>query len=175
MNQERWSEAVQFHGHACPGLAIGFRAVEAAEKALGKSLYQGTDEDFVCVAENDACGVDAIIYHTDCTPGKGNFLFRLRGKQAFSFFIRGGESVRVVLKPRNREMTREEWQEELLSKPVEELFEIKKPHYEVPERARIFENQICAVCGESTMELMLRIEEGKTVCLDCAKSYDRGF
>ncbi len=175
MNQEKWEKAVAFHGHSCPGLAIGFRAVEAAEKALGVSLFQGTDEEVVCVAENEACGIDAIMYLTDCTPGKGNFLFRLRGKQAFSFFIRDGKSVRVVLKPKSGEMTREEWQEELLTKPVGELFEVKKPHYEVPERARIFENQLCATCGESTMELMLRIEEGKTLCLDCVKSYDRGF
>lgn len=175
MNRQKWEEAVAFHGHACPGLAIGFRAVEAAEKALGKSLLQGTDEDFVCVAENDACGVDAVIYLTDCTPGKGNFLFRLRGKQAFSFFVRDGEAVRVVLKPKKCEMTREEWQEELLTKPIEELFDLKKPHYELPERARIFVNQACSLCGESTMELMLRLEEGKPVCLDCAKSYDRGF
>lgn len=30
MNQELWDQCVAFHGPQCPGLAIGFRASEAA-------------------------------------------------------------------------------------------------------------------------------------------------
>ncbi|MDR3206012.1 MAG: formylmethanofuran dehydrogenase subunit E family protein, partial [Candidatus Methanoplasma sp.] len=28
MDKELWDGCVRFHGHACPGLAIGFRASE---------------------------------------------------------------------------------------------------------------------------------------------------
>lgn len=58
------------------------------------------DEDVVCITENDACGVDAIQVLLGCSVGKGNLLFHLRGKQAFSFYNRKtGKAVRLVLPP----------------------------------------------------------------------------
>jgi len=63
----RWEKAVEFHGHECPGLAIGYKACEAAIKKLG--IRFSGDEDIVCVTENDACGVDAVQLITGCTFG----------------------------------------------------------------------------------------------------------
>ena len=55
----------------------------------------------MCIAENDACGCDAIQVILGCSVGKGNLLFHMRGKQAFSFYRRGtGKSVRLVLLPK---------------------------------------------------------------------------
>jgi formylmethanofuran dehydrogenase subunit E len=58
MNKELWDKAVAFHGHECPGLAIGFKACEAAAEKIGIGVSD--DEEIVCITENDACGVDAI-------------------------------------------------------------------------------------------------------------------
>ena len=56
-----WQKAVGFHGHMCPGLAIGFKACEGAIEELGldASKLPAIDEELVCVTENDACGVAA--------------------------------------------------------------------------------------------------------------------
>ena len=32
MNKELWKRCVEFHGHECPGLAIGYKASEAAKE-----------------------------------------------------------------------------------------------------------------------------------------------
>ena len=48
-------------------------------------LEFSTDEEIVCVTENDACGVDAIQFITGCTFGKGNLLYRDRGKAGLQF------------------------------------------------------------------------------------------
>jgi len=53
-----YSDAVAFHGHACPGLALGYRAAQYALGAL--KAGRSDDEELVCIVENDACGVDAI-------------------------------------------------------------------------------------------------------------------
>ena len=53
-----WETCVQFHGHACGGLTIGYKAACYAAELLELS-FSG-DEQVVCIAENDACGVDAI-------------------------------------------------------------------------------------------------------------------
>lgn len=74
MEQQLWEKAIAFHGHACPGLAIGVRAATEAIKRLNLSFSE--DEEVVCVTENDACGVDGIQAILSCTAGKGNLKFR---------------------------------------------------------------------------------------------------
>lgn len=169
-----WEKAVQFHGHECPGLAIGVRAVEAAKVKLGVTFSQ--DEEIVCVTENDACGVDAIQVLTGCSLGKGNLIYRGTGKQAFTFFNREtGEGLRMILKPFQGEMEREHRQEYLLQAELEEIFEFKKPHFGLPQTARLFVSQVCENCGEAVPEHKVRIQEGKKVCLDCFHDYTRGW
>ena len=77
-------ETIEFHGHNCPGLAIGIRAAELARLKLGIDQTANT----VCVTETDMCGVDAIQFLTGCTFGKGNLIHKDYGKSAFTFFNR---------------------------------------------------------------------------------------
>ncbi|MBP8865099.1 MAG: TraR/DksA C4-type zinc finger protein [Acetobacterium sp.] len=174
MNQELWEKSVAFHGHHCPGLAIGVRASQEAIKALDIKFSE--DEDVVCITENDACGVDGVQVILGCSVGKGNLLFRNRGKQAFTFFNRNtGEKIRLVLKPLP-EMERDEMENYILTEPdASKIFDFKTPDYELPERARIFQSVICEECGEKTAEHMIRLENGKKVCVDCSNPYTRGF
>lgn len=175
MNKERWERAVAFHGHQCPGLAIGFKACEAAieKMAIGTS----EDEEIVCVTENNACGVDAVQALLSCTMGKGNLIYRGTGKQAFSFFNRtNGKKLRVCLKPGNKDnMDRAQWQAYLLNAPVDEIFTFSEPQMEVPERARMFNSLVCDVCGEGAAEHKMRLQDGKTLCADCFNPYTRGW
>ena len=102
-----WKDCVAFHGHECGGLTIGYKASLYAIELL--KLEFSADEQVVCISENDACGVDGIQVMLGCSIGKGNLLFHMRGKQAFSFYNRKtGASVRLVLKPKPEGMTREE-------------------------------------------------------------------
>ena len=102
-----WQDCVNFHGHECGGLTIGYKASLYAAQLL--ELTFSTDEQVVCISENDACGVDAVQVMLGCSIGKGNLLFHMRGKQAFTFFNRkSGKSVRLVLKPKPEGMTKEE-------------------------------------------------------------------
>ncbi|SKC79222.1 FmdE family protein [Maledivibacter halophilus] len=173
-NKELWKKSVEFHGHECPGLAIGFKASEAAEKKL--KIDFSRDEEIICVTENDACGVDAIQAILGCSMGKGNLIYRDRGKQAFSFFNRStGENIRIVLKKSEKKMDRSERQEFLLNADIEDIFEFKEPKFNLPERAKIFNSIVCEVCGEAAAENKIRISKGKMVCLDCFEDYTRGW
>ena len=91
-NKELWNRAAAFHGHVCGGLTIGYKASLYAMELLDLTLTEkgnagcvSVDEQVVCISENDACGVDAIQVILGCSIGKGNLLFHMRGKQAFSF------------------------------------------------------------------------------------------
>ena len=174
MNKELWEKSVAFHGHECPGLAIGFKACEAAVEKMGIGVSD--DEEIVCVTENDACGVDAIQALFSCTIGKGNLLYRGTGKQAFSFFNRKtGQKLRVCLKPGKAGMEREQWQEYLLNAPVDEIFTFSQPKFDLPEKARLFTTAVCEICGEGAPEHKMHIQDGKVVCADCFQDYSRGW
>ncbi len=174
MNETEWEKTVAFHGHSCPGLAIGFKAVEAVKQKM--DLDFSSDEEVVCVTENDACGVDAVQVLTGCTIGKGNLIYRGTGKTAYSFFNRKtGEALRIILKPFKQEMNREERQNYILNASGDELFSFMEPSYKLPEAARIFNSISCESCGESAPEHKMRLQEGSKVCLDCFKDYCRGW
>ena len=54
--QETNKRVIDFHGHSCPGLAIGIRAPELVRRQLGDL----SDSELVCIAETDMRGVDAV-------------------------------------------------------------------------------------------------------------------
>jgi formylmethanofuran dehydrogenase subunit E len=191
----RLDEAVSFHGHICPGLAIGYRAVLAGLKRL--EAERAGDEELVAIVENDSCSVDAVQVLAGATFGKGNLIFRDWGKQVFTFFRRGRTGgIRVALRwqarqkssaaekagviervragtatPEEREAA-DRWRaskiEFLLDAPDEELFEIREVAVETPAPAQIRGSVRCDRCKEQAMETRLVSREGKRLCLDCA-------
>ena len=174
MEQTSWEKAVAFHGHRCPGLAIGVRAALVLQQLW--QIRRAEDEDLVCITENDACGVDGIQALLGCTMGKGNLLYHGTGKMAFSFYDRkNGRSCRLYLKAQRGSRSREEYQEYLLHGPQEEIFSIGEVRTALPERARLFASRVCEVCGDAAPEHKMRLQEGKVVCLDCFSAYDRGW
>lgn len=169
--EELWEKAAIFHGHKCGGLAIGFNASLLAMKLLNLQS-PAQDEEIVCVSENDACGVDAVQAILGCTAGKGNLLFKIRGKQAFSFFNRKtGESVRLVLKE-TRPMPREDKLAFMLLAEPDDLFWVKQPNFKCPEHTKVFRSEKCASCGEVTAEKWLRVKDGNLLCIDCSHEYE---
>lgn len=173
VNKEKlWDRAADFHGHVCGGLTIGYKASLYAVDLL--NLNFSDDEEIVCIAENDACGCDAIQSVLGCSVGKGNLLFHMRGKQAFSFYNRKtGESVRLVLKDKPEGMTKEESFEYYRGCEPEEMFDVKETTIKLPTQAKLFDSYKCECCGEVTGANWIRIQNGKKVCLDCYDHYDR--
>ena len=167
-----WQDCVAFHGHECGGLTIGYKASLYAIELL--KLDFSADEQVVCISENDACGVDAVQVMLGCSIGKGNLLFHMRGKQAFSFYNRKtGSSVRLVLKPKPEGMTREESFAYYQACKPEEMFDVKDTTIQLPEKARLFDSFICDCCGETTGANWIRLAGDKKLCLDCYESYNR--
>ena len=144
-----WEKCVDFHGHHCGGLRIGYAAAMYAMELL--NIRFSDNEQVVCIAENDACGVDAIQVMLGCSIGKGNLLFHMTGKQAFSFYNRAtGESVRLVLKPKPLNMTPEESKGYYFDRTPQQLFDAMETRIPLPTPARIFDSYNCECCGEKT-------------------------
>ena len=170
--QELWKKAIAFHGHVCPGIAIGYQAALYAIQLLDLTFSE--DEGVVCISENDACGVDAIQAILGCSVGKGNLLFHMTGKQAFSFYCRkNGKSVRLVLRQRPAGMSLEESLHYIKDGELSALFDVQETKIPLPEHARLFDSYVCECCGEVTGANWIRLQGGKKLCVDCADSYNR--
>ncbi len=167
-----WKDCVDFHGHECVGLTIGYKASLLAAQLLELEFSQ--DEQVVCIAENDACGVDAIQVMLGCSLGKGNLLFHMRGKSAYSFYSRKtGKSVRLVMKAGPQGMTKEESFAYYQAIDPREMFDVKDTTIRLPEKARLFDSYTCECCGETAGANWIRLSGGKKLCLDCYENYDR--
>ncbi|MGV8175712.1 MAG: FmdE family protein [Methanothrix sp.] len=71
--------AVEFHGHLCPGLAIGYRIARYVKKHHPRS----EDEELVCIAENNSCSVDAISGSSRLYIREGQFSLQGSWKAGF--------------------------------------------------------------------------------------------
>ena len=167
-----WEKCVDFHGHSCGGLRIGYAAADYAMALL--DITFSDNEQVVCISENDACGVDAIQVMLGCSIGKGNLLFHMTGKQAFSFYNREtGKSVRLVLKPKPLDLTPEQSKAYYFQHNGPELFDVMDTRIPLPTPAKIFDSYNCECCGEKTGANWIRIVGGRKLCLDCCEQYDR--
>ena len=165
-----FNDLVDFHGHKCPGLAMGYRMTRAALDFLAQS--PAADEELVAIVENDACGVDALQYLSGCTFGKGNLIFKDFGKQVFTLYSRDTRrGVRVafnapdILKGKLRD--REQLINWLLTAPDDDILSLREVYINEPDRARLMETVVCESCGEPVMATRLRKLAEKTICIPC--------
>ncbi len=167
-----WERCIDFHGHSCTGLLTGFMAALHASDLL--SLRKSEDEGIVCISENDACGIDALQVVLGCTAGRGNLLFHMTGKIAYSFYSReSGHSVRLIARGRIPGLDGMDIVEYCSLHSGEELFEAMDTRIPLPERARIFDSYICDGCGELAGANWMHLQNGKKLCPDCYVKYDR--
>ena len=173
------AKAVEFHGHLCPGLVMGYVASKLGLERIG--VERSEDEELIAIVENDSCAVDGVQVLAGCTTGKGNLFLRDYGKMVFTFAVRpSGRAVRVCLKPKtepNIKQVPEGSQERrdleiqyMLQQPADELFSIREETITLPETARIHESALCKLCGEMVMETRTRSVDGSLVCIPCAES-----
>lgn len=176
-DKELWREAVDFHGHECPGLAIGYRAAVTALDKL--EVKRARDEELIAIVETDACGVDAIQLITGCSIGKGNLIYKNHGKQAFTIGNRKtGQAVRVYLDPSRLPGDQEDRKarmEAILHASLDDFCQIDFVELPSLEKARIFQSVECASCGEKLSEARAKLAEGKILCRACYQPYERGW
>ena len=191
VDERTLDEVAQFHGHVCPGLAMGMQAARIALREIGP---HSKDEEVVAVVETDMCGVDAIQVLTGCTFGKGNLIHHDWGKNAYTFYRRSdGKAIRIAGRPdawkrdpehqalfakvRAGEATEEEEERfrqlhagmsyKVLELDPDDLFTVTPVEGGPPQRARIHASAPCSACGENVMETRIRRFGGQDYCQPC--------
>lgn len=195
-----YQKAIDFHGHCCPGLTIGYLAAKAALAHF--KVERAADEELVAIVESDGCGIDAIQVLLGCTIGKGNLIYKDHGKQAYTIGNRTtGQAVRIAMTGEMVPLSQEQeaikaavfsgeatpeqenaWHQlqaertsRLLNTPFEDIFKIQDVELKLPSEAKIFNSVNCEYCGEKVMEARARLKNGKIACLACTEEYNRGW
>jgi formylmethanofuran dehydrogenase subunit E len=190
-----FEEVVHFHGHSCPGLALGYRVAQRALQEFKRETIS-EDEELVAIVENNSCAVDAVQVTTGCTFGKGNLIFRDYGKQAYTFLRRPlGEAVRISIDfaaPQETEEEKEMWRRysrgdrspevleavqnrkarktrAILDASDDELLKVSRVTVPLPPEAKIYQSISCGTCGEKVAEPKARLKDGTVVCIPCAE------
>lgn len=189
-------DCVNFHGHLCPGLSLGYKASVFAISVLRGR--KSRDEEIVAIVENDSCFVDAVQVITGCTFGKGNLIFRDYGKMVLVLMSReSGRGIRVSLKnpisppdeglnvilqkgaqaSEEEKLLIDDYREkkaiEILNSPFEKIFSVMEINLDPPPYARIFRSERCEICSEPVMAKRLVEVDGKRVCIPCSLSQKR--
>ena len=168
-----FDEVVRFHGHTCPGLAIGFRMSQGALQAINAN--RSSDEELVAIVESDSCGVDALQCVTGCTFGKGNLIFHDWGKLAYTLYNRiSRQGVRVTFNrnavPEQLRVDRDAFIRWVLKAPADTILKIERVEITEPEPARIHQSIPCQRCGELVMETRIRNIGAANLCIPCANA-----
>ncbi len=172
LDKQLIEKTISFHGHTCPGLAIGIRTAELAIQKLNIT----PSSSIVCVVETDMCAVDGIQFLTPCTFGKGNLVHKDFGKAGFTFFDReADQGFRAVFLddavkdlPDPEGLTGKEARTfHIMAADISDLFEVKEIALPPVRPARILQSITCQECREKVMESRLRRFDGKDLCIPC--------
>lgn len=192
LKYEDWEQTVKFHGHVCPGVVVGHRACWYARKMLNLSQPSIASE-YVVIAENDLCGIDAVQINTGCTVGNDGLIIAIQGKQAFSFVHKkSGQGVRIVLEAplwssnypielhhkvklgtASPEETQEFFRlrqlrgEALLMLTDEELFKVQMLDNIIPGKPRLHPVVRCSRCNEQVMQPWAKVRGEEILCPRC--------
>jgi formylmethanofuran dehydrogenase subunit E len=187
-----YSDVIRFHGHECPGAALGVRIAEIAVARYGRHT---PDNEIVALAETDACGVDAVQVLTGCTYGKRNLRHEDNGKTAFTFWRRGEDTGVRVLARFGTDAYRDEttWAladkiadgtatgadrdtfaslqaariQRILAAPADELLSVETVAVEPPAPKAVAPSEPCEKCGEPTSVEILHNHRGAMLCAGC--------
>lgn len=124
IDQTLWDKCVAFHGHRCPGLAIG---VKAAAIALDFFMDDITDEDhpgITCTCSTTKCPSDGIRCVLGIDDGTGLTIAEKEGELCFDF-AREGKHIILTTLPGKHGLSAEENIVRILMGRNQDIFDVK--------------------------------------------------
>ncbi|MDH2428034.1 FmdE family protein [Sphaerisporangium sp. TRM90804] len=189
---EQYDAVIRFHGHECPGAAVGTRIAMLAVSIYGRDTQANR---LVAVGETDACAADAVQVLSGCTFGKRNLLHEDNGKVAFTFWSPAdGTGIRVSAKPGSDVFRSEEiWAlarkvetgaataeenarffesqstriQRILTAPVDDILAVEPVTGEPPRAKKLQPFAPCDGCAEQTSAGLLHNHRGQNLCPPC--------
>ncbi len=178
------AESVKIHGHLCAGQVLGVRMSMLGLRAIGIAEPKGRDrKNLMVYVEMDRCATDAVQSVTGCSLGHRTMKFLDYGKMAATFLnTKTGKAIRVTAREDSRHKAKERFPdvesrhtaqlEAYKAMPDHELFDTMEVIIEVrPEDmpGRPLRRVRCGSCGEYVQDMREVNQDGKVLCIPCAR------
>lgn len=182
-----------YHGHVCPDLVVGCKAVNVGLSALRQ--HENTQDELSIIAQNDTSAVDAIQCLTGCTLGNQRLIIHDHGKHNYTFISRQTHRaaevrLRNIQYPEHESFCAlekslenqrgtvhqiarlrvmlDDWIKWLLSLEDEAVFQYRISCRIPPGTESSSRYTSCPVCGDPVLESKTVHHHGQNLCLPCA-------
>jgi len=177
-------ESTRIHGHLCAGQVLGVRMSMLGLREIGVVDPKGKDRKSIVVfVEMDRCATDAVQSVTGCSLGHRTMKFMDYGKMAATFLnTLTSKAVRVYAKDGSRQKAKEYFPE------IENKYAAQLEAYKVMSDSELFDvmdvsvtvkqedlpgrpmgRVTCVSCGEQVQDKREVTQDGKVLCVPCAK------
>ena len=93
-----WELVLDFHGHLCLEITLGYRIAQIAQREMG--IKPSPNTELVVTAETHSCALDAFQIINQATYGRGNLSVSETGEHRYHFqYSQTDEVVTIQLCP----------------------------------------------------------------------------
>lgn len=86
-----WELVIDFHGHTCPGIALGYRIAQLAQREMG--IRPTPDSECVVKAFTQSCAVDAMQILNKATIGRRTLIIEGTQQHIYQFHFTGTQEI----------------------------------------------------------------------------------
>lgn len=91
-----WEQVIDFHGHTCPEIALGYRVAQIAMRELG--IRPAPTSELSVIAYTHSCALDAFQILNQATYGRGNLTVNETKNHIYHFQYSGtSEGVQISI------------------------------------------------------------------------------
>lgn len=92
-----WEQVVDFHGHTCPEISLGYRVAQIAMRELG--IRPMPNSVLSVIADTHSCALDAFQVLNHATYGRGNLTVNEQKSHVYHFQYSGtSEKLQISIK-----------------------------------------------------------------------------
>ncbi|MFZ3132009.1 MAG: formylmethanofuran dehydrogenase subunit E family protein [Desulfosporosinus sp.] len=82
-----WEQVIDFHGHTCPEISLGYRVAQIALRELG--IRPAPNSELSVIANTHSCALDAFQVLNHVTYGRGNLKVNEKKSHVYLFQYSG--------------------------------------------------------------------------------------
>lgn len=86
-----WELVIDFHGHTCPDIALGYRIAQLAQREMG--IRPAPDSECLVKAYTQSCALDAIQVLNKATIGRHALIIEETHRYMYQFHFTGTRDI----------------------------------------------------------------------------------
>lgn len=92
-----WEQVIDFHGHTCPEISLGYRVAQIAMREMG--IRPAPTSQLLVTADTHSCAIDAFQVLNRSTYGRGTLIVNEKKQHVYHFQYTGtSEELQISIR-----------------------------------------------------------------------------